>query len=367
MKLGPDILSRVDHYLYLGVYLHERLSWKLQYDKVSRATRCSSWKVCRWVRQAQASNKVTLPVVRQLVLACVRSAFGYALPIWRPTQSQVRSLQRCMITPLRACLRLPRTTSSVGLLIECAIPDVQTWAEHLALRLARRIMKLPDNHSARVCFELRHDSILPIERIESNRYFCTLPFGQLVCAIEGRWFGLNEDSYFGVDDGVRSWTSFLSPDLKLSTPELLTRCYNMAAVDQRAPYLLAVKQGPGLPPYLKHDGRVMASHRARLRLNRAKLNSSLAERRLVDDEFCDHCQDDPDSIPQEETVEHVLIYCPRYKVARSRLMRVIVDQGDANVKLDLQLVLGEAWFKKYKDLIRAVRRFLSDVHRDRDF
>lgn len=339
----------------------------MQYDKTIKAARFASWRVARWVRLAEAKNQVTLPVVRQLVLACVRSCFGYALPIWRPTLAQVKTFQRCIVYPLRLCLGLPRTTSYTGILIECAIPDVQLWMEHLVLRLARRVVLLPRGHSARDCFELSRDEILPIERAESSRYFTSLPFGLLVFAVEARWFGLDEFGYFGVDYGLRTRASFRSKEIKLDTKELLQRHYVNAVTQDKAEHLRSIKFEPGLSPYLRRDGRKLASIRARLRLDRAKLNVSLHRRDLIDHPYCDYCKTQNRYYEPDETPEHLLLQCRMTASARRNLsddLRLL----DPELRLDLRLLLGE-WTSqtcKNADVLRLLRDYLLFVHRVRD-
>ena len=50
---------------------------------------------------------------------------------------------------------------------------------------------------------------------------------------------------------------------------------------------------------------------SRLRFNRAKLNQSLFKRHRALSQFCPTCEDDV-----VETVEHVVMHCPRYDVSR---------------------------------------------------
>lgn len=367
LSLGPNRLQRQTHYLYLGVYLEERLSWQMQYDKVIKSARCASWKVSRWARLAEAKGKVTLPVVRQLVLACVRSTFGYAIPIWRPTLAQVKTFQRVLVTPLRTCLGLPRTTSYTGIMIECAIPDVLLWMEHLALRLARRVALLPRGHSARDCFELSRNDILPIERAQSSRYFTSLPFGLLIFAIEARWFGLDEIGYFGVDAGVRTRETFLSKNIKLDTKELLLRHYTSAVVNDKAKHLRTIKFDPGLSPYLLKDSRKVASIRARFRLDRAKLNASLHQRNLSDTDICAFCHSQNSRIREPETPEHLLLHCRLTRNARKNLIDDLRDLHP-HLNLDLRLLLGEWPTKLGKDaaVMRLLRDYLLFAHRVRD-
>ena len=362
LRLGNESLPRVDHYLYLGVFLQERLSWDLQYAKVLKTTQFVAWKVARWVRQAEALNRVTLPVVRQLVLACVRSSFGYALPIWRPTSAQVNSLQRHVLYPLRCCLHLPRTTSIPGLLIECAIPDTHIWIQHLGLRLARRVIQLPPTHSARACWDYWRNAGVPIDRVESARFFVSLPFAQLIFAIEARWFGIDEIHYYGADDVYALWADVSNRNLKLSTTELLLRCYLQAVLDDRCEVLRDVKPQPGLSAYLKMDSRSTSVHRARLRLDRALTHANMYQRKLADSPYCPSAR----CHRQPETVQHLLLHCPRYQRDRSKLSALLRDH---DLDLSLALILGE-WgpaVRKNDEVVAALNAFLLAVHKKRAF
>ena len=65
-----------------------------------------------------------------------------------------------------------------------------------------------------------------------------------------------------------------------------------------------------LPSYLKVLNAGDATHMARLRFNRARLNQSLHKRARSNTDKCPHC-------PTEvESPEHLLLHCPRYAKAR---------------------------------------------------
>jgi hypothetical protein len=364
LSLGPNPLIRSDNCLYLGIMLQERLSWSLHFDQVVKRARFVCWKICRWIRQAEKSQAVSLVVVRQLVLSCVRSVFGYGLPVWRPNTAQVNSLQRCMLIPLRCCLHLSRTTSIPGILIECGIPHLRVWMEHLGMRLARRVVKLPIAHSARACWQHWRDGILDIDRVESARFFTSLPFAHLIFAIEAHWFGLDEASYFGVDDGVRTRQFFNSKDVKLDTPSLLLRCYTSAVVQGRCQHLLSIKHMPGLSSFYRTADHTLVVALSRIRLDRAKLNASLHQRKLSEDPYCDRpsCR----RRLTHETPAHLLLECPRFKTGRAKLSQLLRTHG---MDLSLTLLLGE-WSKavcKNDDVVTQLRRYILGIQHHRGF
>lgn len=360
LRLGLEVLRHSDHYVYLGITLHERLSWKMHFDRVYKATCFASWRLCRWIRLSEPHGKVSVPIVRQLVLACVRSCFGYGLPVWRPTQAQVVQLQRCLVTPLRHVLCLPRTVSYVGVLVECDVPPVTLWMQQLALRLARRFMHLPSSHSARVVFEQLMAQGVHMDSLESDQYLVRLPLGHLALAIQARWFGVNEVDWAGGDNVVRAWGSIWDPELKLSSSELSVRCYVEAVEQGRCASLFQVKSSPGLSPYLRSDKRAMAAHRARLRLDSARLNASLHRRRRTDEPGCLDCP------WAAETPEHILLHCDTFASERAVLERTLRRFG---LELSLRLVLGEwgAAVGTNDEVMKALRRFILSIQSIRDF
>ena len=66
------------------------------------------------------------------------------------------------------------------------------------------------------------------------------------------------------------------------------------------------------PSYFRVLSPSVASIVSRLRFNRARLNQSLNKRRVSASDKCPTCGD------VVETVEHVVMFCPRYDVLRFR-------------------------------------------------
>jgi hypothetical protein len=137
-----------------------------------------------------------------------------------------------------------------------------------------------------------------------------------------------------------------------------------AVINERCQHLLSIKQDPGLSPHLRKDPRDIAAIRARLRLDRAKLNASLADRKIVPSPLCGFCLQHRHG-RRIETPDHVLLSCPRYRAARRTLQDLLTER---HLDLSLPLLLGE-WSKPVcqdLDLLRALRVFLRSVQQERD-
>jgi hypothetical protein len=127
-------------------------------------------------------------------------------------------------------------------------------------------------------------------------------------------------------------------------------------VNERAQYLFRVKVEPGLDPYLRADPRATAAHRARLRLDRALLQTRLCEMKLAGDSMCRKC----DGFMAVETVEHVLLRCEFFNQERQKLRDCLSQHG---IDLTCALILG-TWptpLSKNCEVMRALRIFLHFV------
>src|SRR4051812_43060381 len=105
--------------------------------------------------------------------------------------------------------------------------------------------------------------------------------------------------------------------------------------------------------------RKTASTRARLRLDRASLNASLAQRRVVPDKLCPECKN------PEETVEHCLCVCPRYNAERKQCT---VKLAAVSAAPTLDVLLGNVeHLKLYQQnaVLKTTAEFLQQIHQIR--
>ena len=425
-------LARAVSYKYLGVDLHEKLSWTTHFERVYKKVRYASWRVSRLLFSGgQRAKLPTLPVVRTLVNTYVVSSFRYGLPIWTLTQAQLTKLRRCIVTPLRYCLRLPRTANYGGILAEAGMVEPSIWIDSLVFRHADRLMSLPASNRMRQLFLLLQKHILPplceSAKIFSaspsvfeiaRRDFVRQPFSSQLWLVQAIWFGIDFENrnasgrYFADNVFVPKPVNpaQLTPDaLRLRSWEAFQMSYapvgwDLARVarEGKLPNLARVKMAPGLSEYLTRDDKFTASIRSRLRFDRACLNSSLAERMLEDSAHCSYCLRHL-RVSVDETVEHVLLFCKQYEQLRAELELALGeagladhadpmeladddvksdDDGDAapaaaaaaprSFKLTVPLLLGEypavlVKHDNFKELSALIVRFLHRIRKARDF
>jgi hypothetical protein len=111
--------------------------------------------------------------------------------------------------------------------------------------------------------------------------------------------------------------------------------------------LQTCKRFPGRSHYLYLEPRSTAVMRARLRLNRSTLVSSLFKRGLADSPLCPHppCT----AAGLEETADHVLLHCPRRELRAARLRCQNQLRRGCDMQLSLPLLLGSVQPTKLKE------------------
>jgi hypothetical protein len=115
----------------------------------------------------------------------------------------------------------------------------------------------------------------------------------------------------------------------------------------------------GIAPYLRRDSYDVCALRARLRLNRSALHSSLFRRRARPDSVCPCCG------AKDETVAHLLV-CPHYATQRARLPTFLISRARRAPRAPFTLahLLGEVHTLRRSDRASALAaggRFLVAV------
>jgi hypothetical protein len=303
-SLGSLTLERKPSYKYLGLQLHERGGWHLHFQHVLRKIARSSYLISRIIHP---SDPPTMRTIRALVQATIIPQFSYGFPFWHPPSEQDwRRLTSVTAMPLRVGLGLPFATCSRSVLAECGLPDPRVRWEASALAFATRTSSLPDSHLARELFDQLYNKSF---HHSARRW---LPLSESVKQIEESW-------------GV----SHRSPDLSRSRIKQMCLSRSLASLSDR---FRSLHPDPGPAMYLRVDAKPIAAIRARLRFDRARLNHSLCRRGLSHSSHCPHCPDQP------ETVEHLLMSCPRYAAERERCRTHLLPAG---VPFLLNVILGD--------------------------
>ena len=157
-------------YKFLGVVLHETLSWKPHFDYLLRRAQFASFQVLRLIpkllsgagkaaRLADASPRCVggphFPAIRALVLGAVyaRATYGIQFMSGSGVPAMLDRLESVCVRPLRAVLGLPRSAHIRSILAEADIPSVALFRQQLLLSFARRSLSLDAAHPSRQLLE----------------------------------------------------------------------------------------------------------------------------------------------------------------------------------------------------------------------
>ncbi len=117
-RLQDAPVPQVTNYKYLGMHFTPTLQWTQQHQHLMSSGRFAAFLVSRLGVHSQVASLMTARLFAQAV---VKSRITYALPFWQPSQHQCQQLDTLLARPLRAVLRLPKTTGITSLLIEAGI------------------------------------------------------------------------------------------------------------------------------------------------------------------------------------------------------------------------------------------------------
>ena len=137
-------------YKYLGLILTSRLRWRHAFDHALKEARLASSYI---IRVAMASTAPSFTAIRLFVLNYVLPSFSYGILFWGRSHelkaARRTSLQAQLVTPLRVCLSLPRTTHQLGTLTLCQVPTVGALVAKAQLSHLARVDALPAMHPTR--------------------------------------------------------------------------------------------------------------------------------------------------------------------------------------------------------------------------
>jgi len=194
--LGGGALLREDKYKFLGVVLHETLSWKPHFDHLMRRARFASFQVqsiipCllrapatgRRGASGCASAHSRRPqgphfsAIRALVIGAIYAVASYGIQFMdgagASLEDMLTRLQAFAVRPLRVALVLPGTTHSLSVLVEASIPPLSLFRQQLLLSFARRCLAHPAEHPSRRLLESTRRTLAEVGsrlRTELNSY-----------------------------------------------------------------------------------------------------------------------------------------------------------------------------------------------------
>ena len=273
------------------------------------------------------NNRPPFKVIRQLVTSVLIPKITYALPFirfpYKDTHTTIRRMKRLIIYPLRRALGLPNNAHHDSIFIESRVLPIPYQQVYHSLLLAKRYIKQAATDAEAAA---RHRNLfiptaslsLLSSRSDPMRYIAmrcqsiphqlTSSHQLLLAATSKQLWNIVFQRFY------QSWFNAQHPSNPDADPHSLFSCYMS----------LSTCSDTRIPRYLSILSPTLSSTISRLRFNRARLNQSLHKRASAPSTECSTCLHNT-----PETVEHVLMHCPRYDKPRfelfchlSRLLKV---------------------------------------------
>jgi ribonuclease HI len=160
----------VSEYKFLGVLLHETLSWEPHFKLLLRKAQWAACQVQALIPRlssvrGQQSARVSptthaiggphFSAIRAMVLGCVysRATYGCMFISGIGVEKMMLRLQSIVVRPLRQALGLPKSAHIPSVLVECDCPSLPLYRHQLLLSYARRCQLLNAAHPARLQLE----------------------------------------------------------------------------------------------------------------------------------------------------------------------------------------------------------------------
>jgi Reverse transcriptase (RNA-dependent DNA polymerase)/Endonuclease-reverse transcriptase len=308
-------LERVSTFDYLGLRWHERCGWTDHVDKVIASAR----KVSYLIKSVITRDNPSLPVIRFLCHALIRTKFAYGLPIWHPSKQRTwRTLDVIISEPMRHCLRLPKSTCLDSLLIETRTLPLKFYSDQIAVKWSLIASNLPETHSTREILREQKEEKILVQRRPP------------LFALARQSATAHEVPDDLAPKKLRYHFAARHRHLWRQQPhgKLLQRLTNDQHDSDRK---------FALPEYLLRESRQDAALRAKLRFDRSSLKDTLRRQNILETDheaLCPDCR-------VRETVEHVIFDCPRFSKERELLRE---DCAAVDVSVDpsaLNWLLGD--------------------------
>ena len=237
--------------------------------------------------------------------------------------------------PLRVCLGLPSSVHRSSLFSEFGVFDMRLLHHVFAVSFARRCFLLPYNHPSHELMLLRRRQRRsnPTPFARSRVPFCVV--------LERSEAVLKLKHHSSTKSGLhRAALAHQHDELNASAYGALFQ---------------SVKRSPGISQYIRSELRPAARNRARLRLDRARLNVVLHRQGAVPSPNCSTCPG------VAESVSHVMLSCPAYAAGRAACQLALSRLG---VSFSLRRVLGSVdGLRPFvaKSMLKATSLFIQSV------
>lgn len=371
LTLSHFTIGIVDTYTYLGLILHKRLDWTPHIKEIIRKATATSHHIARLAFYT-VKSRPSLPVIRQLIHTVLITKIAYALPFislpHNPQHTLMLQLKRLLVIPLRRSLGLPHNAHHDSVFIETRTLPIPYLQLYHTLLFARRYIKQASSASqqreryqqlfSKSLFEIT--SLLPTNPLFPIAVRCRIMSCPITSTIPRLLRARSDQLWDAVFDRFyHEWYRPQHPSTRTSPDNThsLFPCYE----------LMPVMPNNSLPSYFRLLSPSVASIVSRLRFNRARLNQSLNKRHVSPSDKCPTCLD------VVETVEHVVMSCPRYDAARFACfchLSAITKQPPLSASFPFPFLLcsfpPDVINAHATQFVRIIGTFLSSVQRMRN-
>ena len=307
LTLSGFTVTVTSTYKYLGLLVHHNLSWTPHIrDLIDRCT-ATSQQIARLATR-KIQNRPAFHIIRQLVTSVLIPKIAYALPfitLLPDTHTISRRLKRLIIYPLRRALGLPNNAHHDSIFIESRILPIPHLQQYHSILFARRYITQATTQTEAQqrynhMFNRQDNTPLyhPYSAIAIRCKSINTQHTATLQAIQHATSKQLRDAVF--NRFYTQWYQAQQPTAPQPDPHSLFPCYINKTICTDT----------SIPSYLQILHPNTSSIVSRLRFNRARLNQSLHKRSRSITSMCATCINTP------ETVEHVVMQCPRYDTIR---------------------------------------------------
>jgi hypothetical protein len=383
----------VEEYKYLGVTHHRQLEWHTQSQAAIKRIRRDSHLVTRLIHPSRPPH---FPAIRAMCLGYVRARCLYAWAFWEPKPAETRAMQAAFIQPMQKVLGLHSTSHHLGLLAEAHCPSFEALRTQAAARFLLRAEKLllsdPSHPTARTLLLDRarvaahHCRGHTKSRVTVTTYAKATAIPHLIHNVLAHLPTLAPHHplthhYFPTQPGAvpPPLPSCLTTDqvnslLMADTHREWRAPPTLRGVMQSKAPLRTIKTSPALSLYLRVECNPMVGVRARIRANRTYTQVRRYSIGKVQDPSCTFHACRQSAPHYLDTIEHILLFCPRHHTARQQLQASIALHHPHSPALTLAFLSGEvtepiklttAQHKLALTQLQLTAAFLTQVSADR--
>jgi hypothetical protein len=288
------------------------------------------------------------PAIRLMCLNYIRPRCTYAMAFWETKPEQLRAMQAAFVRPMQHSLGLHRSSHHLGALVEANCPSFQSLYTQACARFLIRAKELlithPSHPTSRTLVANRAAAANAHCRSYINSSIPLLTYAEqtviphLINNVLSRLPELAPHHPLIPRYFPGPLVHVPAPNNALPSTLTLDEINSLIMVDTHREWrdgpksmraggesstapLLTIKTSPSLPPFLRLEQNPMVSIRALIRANRIHTQhrryTRLNQHHI--DPTCSHPSCRLSAPFFLDTIEHILLACPRHHIARQQL------------------------------------------------